>query len=154
MSEATNISTCHVSIFAKNSSECHNLPLYFITFSFSINLILGFPANCYILWLIMKEMIRGQSLEVFFFNTSLVEVTFIFYSWAGGIARPSSVSELHLCGAILRGSSSCDFLEAQTHEIQDHHSCHRMYLYNLFMLFSYIGSHWHPQQTLKCIYSI
>ncbi len=48
MSEATNISTCHVSIFAKNSSECHNLPLYFITFSFSINLILGFPANCYI----------------------------------------------------------------------------------------------------------
>ncbi len=78
MSEVTNISTCHVSIFAKNSSECHNLPYYFITFSFATNLILGFPAHCYILWLIMKEMIRGQSLEVFVFNTSLTEVIFNF----------------------------------------------------------------------------
>ncbi len=31
-----------------------------------------------ILWLIMKEMIWGQSLEVFVFNTSLVEFTFNF----------------------------------------------------------------------------
>ncbi len=78
MSEWTNISTCRPSIFTRNSSECHNLPYDFVTFSFSINLILGFPANCYILWLIMKEMIRGQSLEVFVFNTSLVEVIFNF----------------------------------------------------------------------------
>ncbi len=79
MSEVTNISTCKLSIFARNSSECLNLPFPFVTFSISINLILGFPAHCYILWLIMKEMIRGQSLEVFFFNTSLVEVLFNFF---------------------------------------------------------------------------
>ncbi|XP_043086026.1 P2Y purinoceptor 8-like [Puntigrus tetrazona] len=78
MSEGTNISTCMLSIFARNSSECHNLPFPFIVFSISINLILGFPAHCYIVWLSMKEMIRGQSPEVFIFNSSLVEVIFNF----------------------------------------------------------------------------
>ena len=83
MSTAANISTCRTSIFAKNSSECHNLPVYFIAFSFGTNLVLGLPAHCYILWLSMKEMIRGQSLEVFVFNTSLIEVIFNFnYAFA------------------------------------------------------------------------
>lgn len=78
MSEAINISACKPSIFAKNSSECHNLPYDFVAFSFSVNLILGCPANCYVLWLSMKDMIRGKSFDVFTFNTSLVEVLFNF----------------------------------------------------------------------------
>ncbi len=78
MTEETNSSQCMLSFFARNSSEYHSLSFHFIVFSCSINLILGFPAHCYILWLIMKEMIRGQSLEVFIFNTSLVEVIFNF----------------------------------------------------------------------------
>ncbi|KAL1250383.1 hypothetical protein QQF64_021388 [Cirrhinus molitorella] len=76
MLEETNISTCRLSIFARNSSECLSVPFPFVAFSISTNLLLGFPAHCYILWLIMKEMIRGQSLKVFFFNTSLAEVVF------------------------------------------------------------------------------
>ncbi|KAK2885288.1 hypothetical protein Q8A67_016125 [Cirrhinus molitorella] len=77
MSEASNVSACQA-IFARNSSECHNFPYYFIVFSFGTNLVLGFPANCYVLWLSMKEMIRRESLEVFVFNTSLAEVIFNF----------------------------------------------------------------------------
>lgn len=76
MSELTNISTCGKSIFSRNSSECLILHFHVIAFTFGINLVIGFPAHCYILWLITKEMIRGQSLEVFIFNSSLTEVIF------------------------------------------------------------------------------
>ncbi len=61
-----------------NFSKCHNLPYYFITFSFSIYLVIDFPAHCYILGLSMKEMIWGQSLEIFVFNTTLIDITFNF----------------------------------------------------------------------------
>ncbi|KAA0706575.1 P2Y purinoceptor 3 [Triplophysa tibetana] len=39
-------------------------------------MILGLPANCYILWLCVNEMIRGQSTDIFVFNGSLAEVIF------------------------------------------------------------------------------
>ncbi|CAM4675513.1 unnamed protein product [Leuciscus chuanchicus] len=55
------------------SSVVTYAPMVIFAFSFGTNLVLGLPAHCYILWLSMKEMIRGQSLEVFVFNTSLIE---------------------------------------------------------------------------------
>ncbi|XP_048035133.1 mu-type opioid receptor-like [Megalobrama amblycephala] len=74
--DATNSSTCKPSMFSGNSSSCYVIPNYFIAVSLSINLVLGLPANCYILWLSVKEMIQGQSTEIFVFNAALVEVFF------------------------------------------------------------------------------
>ncbi|KAL1250378.1 hypothetical protein QQF64_021383 [Cirrhinus molitorella] len=74
--DQTNDSTCKPSLFSINSSLCYVIPSYFIAVSLSINVVLGLPANCYILWLSVKEMIQGQSTEIFIFNSALVEVTF------------------------------------------------------------------------------
>ncbi len=74
--DQTNTSTCAPSIFSANSSSCYVIPTYFIAVSFSINMVLSLPANGYILWLSVKEMIQGQSTEIFIFNAALVEVVF------------------------------------------------------------------------------
>jgi len=72
--DATNTSICKQSIFSANSSLCYAIPSYIVAVSLGINLVLGLPANCFILWLSVKEMIKGQSTEIFIFNAALVEV--------------------------------------------------------------------------------
>lgn len=74
--DQTNDSTCKPSIFSVNSSLCYVIPSYFIAVSLGINVVLGLPANCYIVWLSVKEMIQGQSTEIFIFNAALIEVVF------------------------------------------------------------------------------
>jgi hypothetical protein len=59
-----------------NSSACFVFPSYVVTASLTINMVLGLPANCYILWLSVKEIIQGQSTEIFVFNAALVESVF------------------------------------------------------------------------------
>ncbi len=76
MWELTNSSTCIPSMLSGNFKMCSLLSSYFIVISLSINVILGLPANCYILWLSVKEMIQGQSTEIFIFNTALAEIIF------------------------------------------------------------------------------
>ncbi len=76
MWELTNSSTCIPSMLSVNFKMCSLLSSYFIVISLSINVILGLPANCYILWLSVKEIIQGQSTEIFIFNTALAEIIF------------------------------------------------------------------------------
>nr|XP_055043546.1 P2Y purinoceptor 8-like [Misgurnus anguillicaudatus] len=74
--EATNSSMCVSMTFSVSSSACYVYPSYMIACAVGINIVLGFPANCYILWLSAKEMIRGQSTEIFVVNEALTEVIF------------------------------------------------------------------------------
>ncbi len=76
MWELTNSSACIPSMLSVNLKMCSLLSSYFIVISLSINVILGLPANGYILWLSVKEMIQGQSTEIFIFNTALAEIIF------------------------------------------------------------------------------
>lgn len=78
MLEMTNISTCTVSFFPVNSTISGVLHYYLITTAFGINLVLGLPTNCYVLWLSVKEMIQGQSTKIFIFNGALAEIIFCF----------------------------------------------------------------------------
>ncbi len=79
MLEMTNISACsRASVFSKNNTIFDVLQSSFITTAFSINMVLGLPANCYILWLSVKEMIQGQSTKIFYVNGALVEIIFCF----------------------------------------------------------------------------
>ncbi len=64
--------------------------------SLTINMVLGLPANCYILWLSVKEMIQGQSTEIFVFNATLVESVFC-------------ISYVFLIRQILFICSDCEF---------------------------------------------
>lgn len=72
----TNVSEGNMLACVENFSNSSNHPNYLIACSLSVNMILGLPANCYVLWLSMNEMIRGQSTEIFVFNAALVEVLF------------------------------------------------------------------------------
>ncbi|KAI7794543.1 putative somatostatin receptor type 2-like, partial [Triplophysa rosa] len=72
----TNVSGCDALPYVENSSNSLIPPNYLIACSLSVNMILGLPANCYVLWLSVNEMIRGQSTEIFVFNATLVEVLF------------------------------------------------------------------------------
>ncbi|XP_056589602.1 P2Y purinoceptor 3-like [Triplophysa dalaica] len=75
---AANASMCKMSIFARNASICYDLPYHYVAFSFGVNMFFGLPTNSFVLWLSMKEIIRGQSTEIFIFNTALVEIIFSF----------------------------------------------------------------------------
>ncbi|ROL52087.1 Proteinase-activated receptor 3 [Anabarilius grahami] len=76
MGELTNASTCVPVMLSEYFRTCSNLSSNFIAIALSINLVLGLPPNCYILWLTMKEMIQGQSTKTFVFSTALVEIFF------------------------------------------------------------------------------
>ncbi len=78
MLEMTNISACRTSVFSENNTIFNVLQSIFITTAFSINMVLGLPANCYILWLSVKEMIQGQSTKIFNVNGALAEIIFCF----------------------------------------------------------------------------
>ncbi|XP_016372333.1 proteinase-activated receptor 3-like [Sinocyclocheilus rhinocerous] len=78
MLERTNISAYRESLFSVNNTIFNDLHSFFITTAFGINMVLGLPANCYILWLSMKEMIQGQSTKIFNVNGALAEIFFCF----------------------------------------------------------------------------
>ncbi|KAL0157620.1 hypothetical protein M9458_045696, partial [Cirrhinus mrigala] len=78
MLEMTNFSACSTPVFSVNNTIFDVLPYYFITTVFGINMVLGLPANCYILWLSVKEIIQGQSTKIFNVNGALAEIIFCF----------------------------------------------------------------------------
>ncbi|KAL1250381.1 hypothetical protein QQF64_021386 [Cirrhinus molitorella] len=76
--EMTNISAGRESLSSVNSTIFNVLYYSFFTSAFSINMVLGLPANCYILWLSVKGMIQGQSTKIFKVNGALIEIIFCF----------------------------------------------------------------------------
>ncbi|KAL1250382.1 hypothetical protein QQF64_021387 [Cirrhinus molitorella] len=77
MLEMTNISY-GTSVFSVNKTIFDVLHSSFITTAFGINMVLGLPANFYILWLSVKEMIQGQSIKIFNVNGAFAEIIFCF----------------------------------------------------------------------------
>lgn len=82
--------------YTVNSSACNIFPSYVIDASLTINMVLGLPTNCYILWLSVKEMTQGQSTEIFVFNAALVESVFC-------------ISYVFLIRQIFFSCSDCEF---------------------------------------------